>query len=163
MLLRFRFVLLFLAVLALLPSVFGGVSRVFGVDGSEAKREVDAARAAVVAGYDAVADAEKAGANVTGLLVRLDDAGDSLSKADLAYSKGDYDGAAGFAVQCRNKLDGIVGEASVLKQRGADQRYWDFMINIVGSLVGAVAVVCGSIVLWVFLSKKYDKIGSAVV
>jgi hypothetical protein len=152
-----------LAVLALLPSVFGGVSHVFGVDGSEAEREIDTARGAIVAGYNAVADAEKAGANVTGLLVRLDDAGDSLSKADLAYSKGDYDGAAGFAVQCQNRLSGFVGEASVLKQRGAEQRYWDFMINVVGSLVGVVAVVCGSIVVWVFLSKRYAKTGSAVV
>ena len=43
--------------------------------------------------YSAAADAAKAGANVTGLLVTLDGAGDFLSKAELALAKGEFDSA----------------------------------------------------------------------
>lgn len=60
------------------------------------------------------------------------------------------------------KLNGIVVEANALKESAIQVHYLDFMINVVGSIVGSVAVVCGGVVVWVLLKRKYEKTGSMV-
>jgi len=114
----------------------------------------------IVVCYRAVADADKVGANITGLLVVLNEAGDMLSRAKLAYKREDYDNAVSLAVQSQERLSSFVEEADVLRGAAMQARYWDFMVNVVGSIMGAVAVVCGGFVAWIVLERRHSQAGS---
>lgn len=129
---------------------------------NDAASAVSAAESRVVECYRAVVDAEKAGANVSGLLVRLNEAGDLLSRAQLAYEVGNYDSAVNLASQSQAKLNGFVDDAGVLKADALRQGYWDFMVNVVGSSVGSVAIVLGGFVFWCFSKRKREGAGEAV-
>jgi hypothetical protein len=152
------FLQLTVVVLVLMLSVAAMPVRVFAVaTADEARAAVDGVQAQIITCYGAVAEAESAGANVTGLLVTLNEAGWLLSRAHLAYETGNFSLAVSFAEQSRARLDGFVGGAEVLKKSAAETGYWDFVVNVVGSSVGAVAVVVGGFVLWSFLKRKYDR------
>jgi hypothetical protein len=121
----------------------------------------DDARSAIVAAenkitdcYRAAVDAEKAGANITGLLSTLNEAGGLLSNATLAYSMGDFDSANDSAVRSQARLDGFVAEADALRESAVKASYWDFMVNVLGSIVGTVVVVCSGFALWFFFKKR---------
>ena len=155
--------LVFLAALMLMFSAVSGSFCAFAVDETEAKLAIAAAEERIVVCYQAVADADKAGANVTVLLVVLNEAGDLLSRAALAYEMGDFDSALDFALQSQERLNGFVVEADVLREAAIQQSYWDFMVNVVGSIVGTVVVICGGFVVWFFLKRRYEKAGSVVL
>lgn len=152
--LRFRCVVC--CVLVLFVFV-GGVSlRCFGVSGEDASSAVLAAEGKVVACYGAVADAQKAGADVSGLLGVLNEAGWFLSRAKLAYGEGDFDSAVAYADNCSSRLDGFVEQAEGLRLDAERAGFWDFMVNFVGSAVGAVCVVVGGFAVWVFLKRREE-------
>jgi len=126
----------------------------------EAGAAIAEAEGKIVICYRAVADADRVGANITGLLVVLNDAGDVLSRAELAYKFGDFDYAVSLALQSQERLSSFVEEADVLRGAAMQARYWDFLVNVVGSIMGAVAVVCGGFVVWVVLRRRYSQAGS---
>jgi len=132
------------------------VSPVLGYSEDEAKAVIEMAEGKVLSCYKAVSEAEKAGANVGGLLDVLNEAGWFLSKAKLAYNQGDFDSAVVYANSCNSSLDGFVDQAESLRVNAEQAGYWDFMVNFVGSGVGALCVVVGGFVVWSFL-KKYEK------
>lgn len=105
----------------------------------------------------AVAEAQNIGANTSQLLSVLEDAGLLLSKADVAFEKGDFDSAYGFAVQSKSRLDGVDVEAGSLRDVARQRNSVDFMFNVVGSSVVTLAVVVVACLVW-FLSKRkfYD-------
>jgi hypothetical protein len=154
--LRYRFVLAFVAVMLLL-SIVSARLVVFGLAESDAASAVSAAEEKVVLCYDAVAEADAAGANVTALLATLDRAGEFLSKAELSYRMGDFDLAASYADQSQGELDGFVVEAGALADMAVQESYLGFLV-VVGSAVGAVGVVCGGFAVW-FLLKKREEAG----
>jgi len=120
------------------------------------------AEQAVTSSYQAVLKAEDSGANVSSLLVRLNEAGWFLARAHLAYDSGDFDSTLGFATQSQDKLNDFVAEANALRETAIQEYYMDFIVNIVGSILGAIGVVCVGFVVWFFLKRKYEKVGSAV-
>lgn len=124
------------------------------VSEAEAKSAIKAADNDVLVCYSAVADASKAGANVTALLITLNEAGGLLSKAKLAYNNSNFTSAFNFAVQSQDKLKGFVGEAEGLRESAMQANYEDFMFNVVGSGVGAVAVLVGGYIVWVILKRR---------
>ncbi|MGB9854913.1 MAG: hypothetical protein ACPLRY_08970, partial [Candidatus Bathyarchaeales archaeon] len=95
-----------------------------------------------------------AGANVSELLGVLNEAGWFLSRAKLAYSQGDFGSATAYANECQSMLDGFVDRADVLRREAEAAGRWDFMVNFVGSAVGAVCVVVGGFAVWVFLKRR---------
>ena len=118
--------------------------------------------------YDAARDAEAAGANITALTRVLNEAGLLLSQAEFAFSVGDFGGAQDYAVQSQSKLGDFAADAEALKIVAEGQRNQDFLVNVVGSTGGTVAVLVGSFGVWSFLKKKYpsdggQEIGSAAV
>lgn len=121
---------------------------------------IASAKAQIVTCYQAARDAEGAGANISSLTVILNDAGALLSRAELAYSMNDSDGALSLAVQSQGKLDGFVSEANALRATAVQQRNLDFYVNVVGSAVGAFAVVGGAVAVWVFLRRRYEAVGA---
>jgi hypothetical protein len=121
---------------------------------SEARAAVEAAESEVLICYNAAFEAEKTGANVSELLNTLNEAGWLLSKAKLAYNVTDFDSAFAYANECSSRLDGFLEQAENLKLDAERAGYWDFMVNFVGSGVGAVGVVVGGFAIWTFLKKR---------
>ena len=139
----------------LVACLASAVPRTFAVSGEEARRAVGEAQSRVSVCYGVVADAARAGANVSGLLLVLDGAGGLLSRAVVAYGNGDYASAYGLAGQCVGSLVGFEGEADVLVRAARENGYVDFMVNVVGCFVGAVAVVLVGVVLWWVLKRRF--------
>jgi hypothetical protein len=104
--------------------------------------------------YSAAADAAKAGANVTGLLVTLEDAGMLLSKAELALVKGEFDSASTLAHLCEERLVGFEDGAAGLRDSAVRAGFLDFAFGVVGSAVGSVLVVVVGVVVWFWLKRR---------
>jgi hypothetical protein len=128
---------------------------------AEAQSAIAAAQKELIVCYQAVTNASNAGANVTSLLLVLDQAGGNLSRADLAYETGDNALALTWANRSLNLLlqSNITAQADALKSSASQARFWGFMINVVGSSIGAVVVVVGGFVVWNFLKRKYSPAG----
>jgi hypothetical protein len=122
---------------------------------TNAAEAITSAKAQIVTGYQAARQAEGAGANISSLTATLNDAGALLSQAESAYSQKDFDAARNLAVQSKDMLGNLVSEANALKQTATQQRNQDFLINVVGSIVGAFAVIGAGIAAWLFLKKRY--------
>jgi hypothetical protein len=157
-----RCALIFLGAFILASLSISGSLSVSASSEADARSAVAVAQGKVVDCYTAVAEAAKAGANVTSLLVRLNDAGELLSQANLAYSAGNFDSARKFAVQSQTRLNGFVGEANASKENALQEQYWNFMVNVVGSLAGTAAVVLGGFVGWRLLKRKHRSAEQAV-
>ena len=156
-----RSVLFWFAGLACVLLVACAPSLVHGADEHDAGLAVASAESRVSECYNFALDAERAGANISALLRVLDEAGDLLSKAELAYGVGDYDGAATYAAQCEGRLAGFEVQAQALRDSASWQRQLDFMVNVVGSAAGTVAVLVGGWLVWRYLMKKHAVAGGA--
>ncbi len=128
---------------------------------NEALTKISEAENALNSAYEAVSGAARAGANVTSLLNTLDEAGDLLSKAKLMIDTNES-AAISFALESKARLNGILADADALESAASQDHYWDFVINIAGSIVGGIGVICGGFVVWVVLRRKYEKTGSEV-
>ena len=126
----------------------------------QAASALAAAEQSVNSAYQAVFNAEESGANVSSLLVRLNEAGWLLSRAQLAYNSENFSSSQQLANQSQEELNGFVADANALKETAMRERYLDFMVNVVGSTVGAVGVVCASFFVWFLLKRKYEKAGN---
>lgn len=124
-----------------------------GYSENEAKTAVETAENKVLSCYNAAYEAEKAGANISELLNTLNDAGWLLAKAKLAYSQGDFNSSVTLANECQSKLEGFIDQAEDLRQSAEKASYVDFMVNFVGSGIGAVCVIIGGFAIWVFFRK----------
>jgi hypothetical protein len=122
---------------------------------ADVARAISSAKSTMLSCYSAAKEAEAAGANITAIVGTLNEAGSLLSHAELAYSAGDFDAALSFAVQSQNTLNSFIEEANALKETGTQQQITDFLINVVGSILGAFAVLAAGFVVWLFLKKKY--------
>jgi hypothetical protein len=125
---------------------------------NEAASRIVEAQNALNSAYEAVLEAEKAGANITSLLSNLTEAGELLSNAKLVLSTNES-AAVDFALQSQAKLNGFLDEADALRISAAQQRYWDFIVNIVGSILVTIIVICSGVFAWFFLNRKYEQIG----
>jgi hypothetical protein len=113
--------------------------------------------------YKAAKEAEAAGANITVLTNTLNEAGVLLSKAELYYSQGDFAAANNYAAQCQNKLNNFISQAENLKQTARQHENRNFLINVVGSIAGAFAILGAGLAAWVILKRKYEKVGASSV
>ena len=107
--------------------------------------------------YVAVAEAEKAGANVSRLLVKVEFTGNLLADAYNAYRTYDYDKAYLCAINCSDSGDGIVYAASSLKLE-AEEAYSTrlFITAAISSAVLSVLFVL-SLFGWKYFKNKYLK------
>jgi hypothetical protein len=158
-----RSLVCFAAVFALVFFVVDTPACVFAVaTADEAQAAIDGAQARLATYYEAAVQAENAGGNVTELATVLNGAGALLSQARVASENTEYDLAIDFASNCTDMLEGFAERADTLAVSAAQGRFFDFMVNVVGSTVGAVAVVIAGWILWINLKKRYEKVGSAI-
>jgi predicted PurR-regulated permease PerM len=109
--------------------------------------KLQAAESAIDQAFDAVLDAEKAGANVTGLLARLNAAADLLAQAEIAVRKGDSNaGAKGDSVL---SIAGEVETAAVAARDAALGAGQNALYSTVAfSSVGVVVFVLVLFLVW---------------
>lgn len=148
------FVLLILSVFAVPLFVSGGL----GVDGEDvAVSAVDRAEAEVASAYEAVLDAEEAGADVSGLLAELNVAGEYLAEAHVWFGLGDFDNATRLADLCYDGVVDVSGEAFDLRSEAHALRVTDSVVRMTGSMVGVVVVVFLGFVVWRVFKRRYSR------
>jgi hypothetical protein len=125
-----------------------------------ARAAIDTAKTAIKNAYDTIAQAEAAGANVDSLMTTLNEAANSLSKAELAYSSGNYDTAYTAASQCQSQLGSTESDANRLKQDAASEATQNFLFMFV-LLVASVALVGAGIGAWLILNRKERRSNNA--
>jgi len=122
---------------------------------TNADKAISAAQEKILTCFNAVRAAEAAGANITELANTLNRASLLLSQAEFTYSNGNFEAAQSLAVQSYSSLSLFVSNANSLETAATQTRNTDFLVNVVGSLAGTVAVLFGSVALWVLLKRKY--------
>jgi len=143
-----------LLVLLVLP-LAGFVAVGYGASEADARTAIAEASQRVNICYSAAADAAKAGGNVTGLLVALDEAGGLLSKAELALAKGEFDSASTLAHLSEERLVGFEEAAVGLRDSAVRAGFLDFALSVVGSAVGSIVVVLVGVTVWFYLKRRY--------
>ena len=107
--------------------------------------------------YGAVLDAEAAGADVSGLIDRLNIAGGYLALAKMSLRIENLEGAAGNASLCIEGLEGIVEDAGILKDTVVRELDEYSRMAIIGSEYGVVTVIVCSLLGWYWFKKRYYK------
>jgi len=146
-----------LAVLLIFPAFICPVF-VFGADASsedDVASVISQAEDSVVSAYEALLEAEEAGANVSALLARLNEAAMLLAEADIAFGLGDFDVAILSADSCYEIGEEVWLEAIELQFEAHEARVMDAGLTISGSIFGVVAVVFVSFWGWRFFKRRY--------
>jgi len=117
--------------------------------------EVAEAEEALVSAYDAVLEAEEAGADVSGLLERLNVGGAYLAEAYAFVRQGDLASAEHFAGLCVEVAGDVEGEAGLLRDEAVRLERADVLVRVFGSAVGVVIVVVTGFILWEFFKRSF--------
>ena len=138
------------------------ISPAYAEDAEEAATVISTAKNKLLSCYEAVREAETTGANITSVLISLNEAGSLLSRAELAFSQDDFDAALSFGVQSQNSLNGVLEAANVLKETGQQEQFMNSLIKVVASLLGVIVVLVAGFAVWRFLKKTYVASGANV-
>jgi len=121
---------------------------VVALDIAEAKEVLGSA-------YGAVLEAEEAGANVSGLLGRLNLGGEYLAEAYVWYRLGVSEDASRFAGLCVEVVGDVRSEAFALRDEAERLGEADFVVKMFGSVGGVVVVVVVGFVVWRVFRRRY--------
>jgi len=127
----------------------------FAVDEVEARGLISQAEHDLISAYAAVAAAKDAGANVSALIVRLDEAGGLLARASGLLGVGDYGNASLLAVQCSFTVLGVVDAAETLKVEAEARSRDSFFMSAAVSSVGLSVLFVLSLLGWNFFKKRF--------
>jgi len=130
-----------------------GVS--LAVSESLAALRINEAETAVNSAYVKVLEAEEKGADVSGLLVKLNSGARNISEAQMRFRNGDFDGAAYYAYLSVQSVDGVIEEAEQLKFLGGDQYRERSFQTVTTSVVAIVVIILGDIICWQLFRKRY--------
>jgi hypothetical protein len=128
---------------------------VIATNGVEAILEIAEAEKDLGLTYDAVLEAEEAGANVTSLLDLLNVAEDFLAEAYVFVRLGDSEGAVRLAGFCVEIVDDVGVEAVSLREEATRSRREVVLVNLFSSVAGVVIVVVVGFLLWGFFKGRY--------
>ncbi len=131
------------------------VGNCLAVDPATAWESVSRAEGDLSSAYVAVADAERAGANVSELVARLELAADSLGVARNSFEIGDWDGAYSEATNCSNTVEGVFAEASALESDAERVREETLLFTAGLSSVGLCLLLAASLFSWRLLRSRY--------
>ena len=105
--------------------------------------------------FEAVLDAERVGANVSGLLGRLNLGGEYLAEAYVWVRLGDSESAGRFAGLCVEVAENVRGVAVGLMDEAHGWWVLDVLQRIVWSFFGVVVVVVAGFVVWRVFRERY--------
>ena len=127
------------------------------VDEAAAGEAVSRARQVLTSSYEAVLEAEAAGADVSAFLSRLNAASDYLVRAEKLYIDGDFSGALGMATLVTDALAGLDVDATDLAGSVASELGRALFLAVAGSAFGVVLVVFAGFLGWGFVRGRYVK------
>jgi hypothetical protein len=143
-----------MAVLAIAICLQVSLPRVYAVSSEDATAAVASAGSALQAAFVTVSDAERAGANVSSLIARLNQAGSALTSARVALDAGNYSGAAGSAALSEGLADAVAADATVSKDDAVTQAsYW--WETVLLSFVGSASLLAVLFLLWQRFKRLY--------
>jgi hypothetical protein len=108
-----------------------------------------------VSAFNAALMAEDAGADISGLLERLNVGGDYLAEALNLYRLGAYDDASQYANLCREAVGDVASEAIVLREEAERVGEADFTFVLFRSVIGVVVVLILGFVIWRVVKRRY--------
>jgi hypothetical protein len=123
--------------------------------GDETSSAIGEADNALRMAFEAVLEAERAGANVSDLIVKLDGAGGLLAEAENAYRVGNFSEAISKADKCSMLADGIMGEALSLKSSALADAQRAILQTLTISCVGGVAFLAVLFFVWGWFKRAY--------
>ncbi|MCJ7424787.1 hypothetical protein MUP01_11045 [Candidatus Bathyarchaeota archaeon] len=123
----------------------------------DASGSVGNADVAVRLAFDATLDAERAGANVSSLIVRLNEAGEALAEAEIALGDGNSSEAFSKAAQCVGIAESVKSDAEVLRVSALDEAQTEFWTYLVFSVVGVAVFVVALVLVWHWFKRGYFK------
>lgn len=125
---------------------------------------INRAEEVIALAYQSVLEAEKAGANVSGLLTQLNVAGQLLAEARTSYRLEDFDRAVRSANLCYENGEKVRFDAQRLKDLATKDGRQLFWWTTVGSIVGVGAVIFGGFLGWQLFKRRYfQRMGTEVV
>jgi hypothetical protein len=107
--------------------------------------------------FEAVLDAEKAGANVSDLIIQLNSAGVLLAEAENAYRVGVFSEAVSKAEECSMLADGVMGEALQLRDSAIVNAQTVFWHNLMFSIFEGAAFLFVIFFVWSWFRRVYVK------
>jgi len=138
------------AIMTILPARI----RVFGYTKSQAIDVVSTAQAKTILCYETAAEADRVGANTSLLLENLTAVADLLFRADLALEADEFNASVSFASRANEKLEGLITEATALREVAQQRQYLDSFGTGLGSTIGAMIVIFGSFLVWRILQAR---------
>jgi len=105
--------------------------------------------------YASTLEAEQAGANVSGLLARLNLGCEYLAEANVWYRLEDYENASHSLDLCLDVIEDVNEKASVLRDEGRSRGENDFVVTIFASIGGVIAIVLVGFVVWRIFRRHY--------
>jgi len=105
--------------------------------------------------YEVALEAEEVGANVSGLMLRLNEAADWLFMAHSAFETGNFDEAIRLADLCGEISSEVRVEAQRLRAEADSEHAARFWWSLVGSFVGVAIVVSASVLGYVYFKRLY--------
>jgi hypothetical protein len=127
----------------------------FAVDEIEARGLLHQAEQDLTSAYVAVGAAKTGGANVSALIVRLDEAGGLLARGNGLLGVGDYGNASLLAVQCSYTVLGVVDAAETLKVEAEARSRDGLFVSAAVSSVGLSVLFVATLLGWNFFKKRY--------
>jgi hypothetical protein len=125
------------------------------VDRRSAEEALANAESDLASAYGAVAEAERAGANVSELFDKLRLAGDLLAEANNTCRLGDYDVAYSYAINCSDTVEGIASQALDMKLEAEKTCSERLFFTAALSSIGLSALFVVSLFGWRFFKRKY--------
>jgi len=116
---------------------------------------IEKAEGLMFSAHEAVLEAERAGANVSGLLARLNVAGEGLAQAHVSYRLGDFDGAARSAELCSQIGEEVMVEAYELRGLALEEAVQCFRWTMIRSILGVAIAVGASYLGWRIFKRRY--------
>ena len=117
--------------------------------------KLQVANNAIEQAFNVVLDAEKAGANVTSLLVQLNDAAGILAQAENSYRTGDNDTAIAQADSVLPIAQEVTTAAQNAKQTALVSSQNAFWSTIAFTVIGAFVLVLALFLVWRWFKVRY--------
>jgi hypothetical protein len=121
----------------------------------DASMSVGEADGAVRQAFNATLDAEKAGANVSGLIVRLNEAGGFLGEAEVALNNGNSSEAANEANYCIEIAKSVQSDADALRASASNEAPTAFWTSVAFSAVSIAVFIVVLMLVWQRFKRKY--------
>jgi hypothetical protein len=144
------FVLLSLVVVS-----FVSVREAFAVSEASASLVIGEAENEMVSAYEAIREAELAGADVSGFSELVGDAAQLLAQARTAFTIGDFDRAERFANLTIGIGTDVKGKAVQLRELQRGMPVWQMWQTIVQSFLAVAGVVLASLWSWGRFKRRY--------